>query len=215
MSSIVEMLSGILRLFPNTMMITLLVVGLATNRIPWIFVALGGFITGLVVYMFQMIAGKLPGGDNSIPGFDVVEACSIIPQSSSSDKYIYTPSLWVALTTFFLAYILTNAVNIYTAPAGHGSKHEATTVLQRKGIGLISIFAAVSLFVFLVGARWYTTCESTMGLITGVLIGASIAYGWWHVLSACGADVYPDMHGVLIGLGPASLQTDRQVICTR
>lgn len=209
-STVVEMLSGILRLFPNMMMITLFVIGMATGKIPWILIALGGIVVTLATIAFQYVASKI-SGDRTIPGFDVVEACSLIPPMKGDD-YVYTPSLWVALTTFFLTYILVNATNIYTAKGNH---KDVMAIQQRKGIGMISIFAVVILFLFLMIARYFTNCEHIAGMIFGALIGGGIAYGWWHLLSACGADVYPDIHGVMIGIGPTSLRIDKPVICMK
>lgn len=210
-STVVEMLSGVLRLFPNMMMITLFVVGMATGKIPWIFAAIGGIIVVFAIVALQYLMSKTGLSDRSIPGFDVVEACSLIP-SMKGDEYVYTPSLWVSLTTFFLTYILVNATNIYTAK---GNSKDAMAIQQRKGIGMISIFAVVILFIFMMIARYFTNCEKWYGMLFGALIGGSIAYGWWHLLSACGADVYPDIHGVMIGLGGASLRIDKPVICMK
>jgi len=209
-STVVEMLSGVLRLFPNTMIITLFVVGMATGKIPWILIAIGGFIVGGVTILFQYVGSKI-AGDRTIPGFDVVEACSLIP-TLKGDDYVYTPSLWVALTTYFLTYILVNAVNIYTAK---GNSKDVMAIQQRKGIGMISIFAVVILFLFMMTARYFTNCEHIVGMIFGALIGGSLAYGCWRTLAACGADVYPDIHGVMIGLGPASLRQDKPIICMK
>lgn len=209
-STVVEMLSGVLRLFPNMMAITMFVVGMATGKIAWILTAIGGIVVILATISFQYVASKI-GGDRTIPGFDVVEACSLIPQMKGDD-YVYTPSLWASLTTFFLTYILVNAVNIYTAK---GNSKDVMAIQQRKGIGMISIFAIVILFLFMMVARYVTNCEKWYGMLFGAVIGAGIAYGWWRLLSACGADVYPDIHGVMIGLGPASLRIDKPVICLK
>jgi hypothetical protein len=214
-STIVEMLSGILRLFPNTMAITMFVVGMTTGKIAWILAAIGGILVVIAIGTIQYLLSKVGLGDSSIPGFDVVEACSLIPPMKD-DGYVYTPSLWASLTTFFLTYILVNAVNVYTAPPGHGSNKDVIGVQQRKGIGIVSIFAVVILFLFLMAARYYTQCEKWYGMIFGAVIGAGIAYGWWRFLGACGADVFPDIHGMMVGLGPADLRAmDRPIICLK
>jgi hypothetical protein len=55
-----------------------------------------------------------------------------------------------------------------------------------------------------------------VGMILGALIGGGVAYGWWHLLAACGADINPDIHGVMIGLGPADLRAmDKPIICLK
>lgn len=205
---IIDMLSNTLRLFPNTMLIALFIVGIATSKISWILAAIGGVLVSIVVIAVQHLLGKIYADD--YPGEDVIEACSIIP---TLEEYSYTPSLWGALTTFILTFIFRNAWNIYTAPAGHGTNKEALAVQQRKSIGVVSMFVVVALFFICLGARWFTTCERPFGLILGVLLGGTAGYYWWKVVSMCSAQVYPDIHGVMAGLSSANLRLDRLTVC--
>jgi hypothetical protein len=213
MSSVIELLAGILRLFPNMMMVTLFVVGIATGKLAWLAAASGGAIVAVAVLAGQVLSSKL-SGDKTIPGFDVVEACSLIP-TMRGEQYTYTPSFWVALTTFFASFIFTNALNVYSAQPGPSAKSEVIPVQQRKSIGLISMISVTILFLFLMIARWNTSCESLAGLITGIIIGAGTAVGWWYLLGICGMGVFPDIHGVMIGLGPAALRINKPVICIK
>lgn len=205
---LIDMLSNTVRLFPNTMMITLFVVGIATSKISWILAAIGGILVTIATIAIQHLFGKI--FTEEFPGEDVIEACSIIP---TLEEYSYTPSLWVALTTYFLIFIARNAYNIYTAPPGHGSKKDAIAVQQRKGTGLISMFITSALLFLFITVRWFTTCERISGVILGVLLGGCAGYYWWKVVSLCSAQVYPDIHGIMAGLGIANLQLDRITVC--
>jgi len=215
MSSIVEALSGIMRLFPNTMIVTLFVVGMATSKFAWILIALGGIVLAGLTMLGQYVTGRLTGVDSDgIPGADVLAACSIVPNVKGA-SFTYTPSIWTSMTSFFLSFIFINAFNIYSAPPGHGSKKDVIPVQQRKGIGLISMLSVILLGIFLLVARYYTNCERPLGMFFGALLGVGFAYGWWLLVALCGAKIYPDIHGVMIGLGPAHLRTDKTVICMK
>ena len=212
MITIIEFLSGILRFFPNTMIVTLLVAGIVTAKMSWIFVAIGGLVLAAIILIFQYIAGTLNLGKilDGVPGAAVVEACSLIP-TATGIKYSAMPSMWMALTSFFASYVFINALNVYTAQSTQSK--DALPVQQRKGVGMISMLAAILLFLFLLVPRFRTPCETLGGTIAGVTIGALGAWGWWTLLDACGSDVFPDIHGVMMGLKPGSLHT-APVACT-
>lgn len=202
-TTLTELLSGILRFFPNSMLVTLFVLGITTGRIAWILVALGGLVIAGLVLLTQSVFGSVFGGLGDFPGIAVVEACSLVPIAKGG-VYRNIPSLWVAMSSFFVTYILTNAISIYTRQPLGVSK-DKLAVQQRKGMGLISMIAVLILFAFLLVPRYWTTCENIWGLVLGLVFGIGGGYGWWRILSAGGSDVFPDIHGVMIGLKPGSL----------
>lgn len=205
MAVINELLSGIHRYFPNVMTASLIVIGLLTAKVGWVLVGVGAILLAIIVLILQYTINKMIGlGD--MPGLDVLKACSIIPSVSSDAVYRTTPSVWMALTAFFLTYIIVNASNVYTTTPAKKAK-DSIPVQQRKSIGVLSMLAVAILFILLLIPRYASPCESTMGTILGLAIGGAAGWGWWQILNACGADVYPDIHSVMIGLKPASLRT--------
>ena len=207
MSNLVELMSGILRYFPNTMIATLFVLGITTGKLAWILVSIGGILivilTLLIQYMFLKSLGIGPLSDR--PGASVIEACSMLPVAGG--EYSAVPSVWVATSAFFATYIFMNAANIYSQTPARINK-EKLAVQQRKGMGLISMIAVSLLFIFLLVPRYWTSCETIMGIVLGLLIGHAGGAAWWKILDACGPDVYPDIHGVMIGLKPGALRTN-------
>jgi hypothetical protein len=197
-----------MRFFPNTMIATLFVLGITTGKLAWILVAIGGILTTILTLLAQYVLGKglSLGPLSDRPGAVIMEACSMIPVASGAE-YSAIPSLWVAVSAFFASYIFMNASNIYTQTPARINK-EKLGVQQRKGMGLISMMAVVLLFVFLIVPRYWTGCETRLGIILGLIIGHSSAIAWWKILDACGPDVYPDIHGVMIGLKPGALRTN-------
>jgi hypothetical protein len=118
-----------------------------------------------------------------------------------------TPSLWIALTSFFTTYIFTNALNVYSQTPLNTKAAFSISVQQRKGVGLISMLAIIVLAFFLVVARYMSTdCETILGIILGLTLGIGAGYCWWLLLDACGSDVYPDIHGVMMGSKPGLLR---------
>lgn len=204
MAQAAEVLGGVLRFFPNMMIVTLMVLGITTGRVTWILVALGAIIVVIATVTTQNLVARLTSITASTDSA-VLEACSLIPIFGT--EYAATPSLWVALSTFFATYIFMNANNIYTQTPARVNK-DKMAVQQRKGMGLISMFAILILFVLIMFPRWRSTCETLLGMLTGIIIGGLGGYGWWSILHACGSNVFPDIHGVMLGLNPESLRTN-------
>ena len=200
-ANVLDLLSGILRYFPNTMIATLLVGGIALGKMSWILIAVGGILAAIAALTLQYALFQ-SFHLGTLPGAAVLEMCSILPAASGA--YLTLPSLWMTLTAFFTTYILTNASVVYsTTPAQATST--ALPVLQRKGVGLISMLAMTILFLFLAVPRFRTGCETVAGSLSGIGLGAVLGWAWWNVLNASGPDVYPDIHGVMIGLKPGAL----------
>jgi len=207
MSEMTEILGGILRFFPNTMFVTFLVAGIMTGRMPWILAAAGGLVTIATTSLFQGLAQWFFGIDavryDFKPGEVAADSCSLTP---STDVFIQVPSMWIATSAFYATYIFTNALNIYNYTST--TNQNRIPVQQRKGMGLISMVAIFLLFFFLLVPRFMTTCESIMGTITGLGIGIGWGIAWWHIVNLCGANIFPDVHGVMIGLTPGSLKSN-------
>ena len=204
--SLVEILGGILNFFPNTMIASLFVIGMMTGRLSWILVSLGGVVITILTLTLQYMMTKTIVG-LALPGDHVIQACSILPVARGG-SYTPVPSLWVALSAFFATYIFTNALNIYSQVPMRTNK-DALSVQQRKGVGIISMLAVLVLFFFLLIPRYMmTTCETILGIVLGLAIGIGGGYLWWRLLDACGPDVYPDIHGVMIGTQQGLLKTN-------
>ena len=212
-AEIPELMAGVWRLFPNTIIMTLLIAGILLARMSWVVIGLGGIVTAIITLTLQYVVGKtgfIPGG-NMLPGSDIMRSCSLLP--TTGDSYSKIPSLWVALTTFLTTYIITNAAYVASAPPTGNAATTAIPVQQRKGVGIISILAIIILFLFMMFFRFKSPCETTLSMITGSAIGIFMGYTWWGILYACGSTTYPDIHGVMLGLSPGTLHTS-PLACT-
>ena len=197
------MLTGIHRYFPTTMILGLTVLGIMLTRVSWVLVGIGGAIMSLlmlVIYLFMQYFNLTK--TEQTPG--LVEACSMLPIPGV--EYVKLPSYWITVTSFFLSYIISNALSVYTKNPTK-QPNTAIAVQQRKGLGVISILAVVIIGAIMLAVRMMNPCESWAGIIVGLLIGGGCGYGWWLALNAQGKDIFQDIHGVMIGLQPGDLRT--------
>ena len=197
-----ELLSGILRFFPNSIFATLFVIGITTGRLSWILLSFGGLVMLIVTTGLQYIFGTGFGFGRS-DSLGVVEACSLVPTIRGAPAYSAFPSLWVTLTSFIVGYIFTNAANIYAMPPTGGVSNDKISVQQRKGMGLISMVTVSILFLFLLVPRFWSSCESLGstgitigGFIFSLMLGISFGISWWYIMTACDSKSLPDIHGV-------------------
>ena len=210
MNSITELLSGIMRFLPNTLTAALLILGISLGKIAWVLIAVCAIALTILVLALQYVLSKFStfGIEESTA---ILYTCSILPIKNGSEAaniFSTIPSVWMTLAAFYMTYILTNAAHIYTTkPTKLAS--EAIAVQQRKGIGLISILATSVLFLFFIVPRFMSQCEGRykVGAFIGVALGSIFGWASWKFLHACNSNLYPDIHGVMIGLKPGDLHT--------
>jgi len=213
MNPVLEILSGIFRFLPNTMTASLLVLGVFLGKVSWIAISVGAIALTMFVMLIQSLAMPAWAHElswlKSISGGAAILACSSIPTRVRVDEnpIMYTtPSLWMALTAFYFTFIIKNATNVYSqAPAlNTNDKYLKFKVDHRKSVGLVSMVATGILLSALIITRFFSTCESVVGSILGLLLGIGAGIGLWYIMSIQGSEVYPDIHGVMIGLKPGS-----------
>jgi hypothetical protein len=200
---IVELLSGVYRFLPNTLTASLIILGIFLGKIAWILIGLGAVALSILVSLLQYGKVKSIGTYGTLSGAAAVSACSVVP--STSESFETVPSLWMATALFYMTYIMKNALVVYSAKP-MGTTSDSLTVQHRKGVGIVSIITTVILLAFLIIPRaFWSKCESTLGGLIGGILGIGFGVMWWYILNACGADVYPDIHGVMIGIRPGRL----------
>jgi hypothetical protein len=219
----VDTMSGILRFLPLTLTVSFIGLGIMLNNMPWLIagtsaVALWAIVSGLGSLFNNIIPVSLGGGPAPAV-FNTV--CSIVPGMT----YMKFPSVWFALMGYFMAYIICNANNIYTAlpaiasgynPAGMGSKVQVASpvvasknsigVIQRKSVGLISLIAVSVLFMIIMIPRFMNQCESTLGILSGLTLGSLWGWAMWASANTNTNNPLADIHGVMLGLSPGYLR---------
>lgn len=197
---------------PNTLLITSLLLGAIQGNLSMVWVSVGMVVNGIGVVAAQEILGIIFPTWMQVwqPGS---RTCSLINDIIDADPaVIVAPSYWFASTTFFVIFILYNAIQVATRPATAGADQSKVDVRVAFSMSVImlSIF-----FFFLLLLRGLTGCETWFGTVLGILIGAGISIGYWHVLDVCHSGIPPDILNVVTSLAPAtSGQSQTPVICT-
>ena len=208
MGLLLDIFQDISRFFPIGVLTVLVFGGIVLNQISWIVVGSIGFALILLIStvhywplgMFPNFAMVVP------PSAALLEACAILPGGSGSYDSRFT--YWLTLSMFLLTYIVMNATQIVKkspekAPVG------SSAVLSRKGVGVASLIAALTLLVALPTLRAFGNCESSISYILGTLVGVGTGVGLWYALNIGNpsGSVLSDVHGVLIGTSPGLLRT--------
>jgi hypothetical protein len=206
-AGLVDIILSTAQYFPTAVGVTLGVGGLATARMPWVLTAVGMAILGCVMIAIHLVLGRTPLREirDSLSGRHVYEICSLTPIPGADATYFSVPSMWVTLTAFLMMIIMLSAGNVATTNPTTAPK-DAIPVQQRKGVGTLSLLAAVILFLFLLLLRVRTGCETLVGILLGIIIGAGFGLAWWAVMRTGGPAVW-DVHGVMLGTQPGPLRT--------
>jgi hypothetical protein len=188
----------------------MLIIGFFTANYGMLFF-LFGYLIGLpaILYAVNMLP-FLQGLVNDAP------ACALIPSYEFPTEKLTEPAggigYWIPMMSFFIGYILTNAVYLYTAPTknpyGSQPPNEAalpdatSTVNFQAGIAnretktTMAMVLIVLLFIICVTYRMMTGCEGWLAAIIGVLLGGGLGTAWYHSLSAIAEQRISDLFGM-------------------
>jgi len=165
----------------------------------------------LLIYLFKGQEGAesyKPTSFLNIPYFQttVTDVCKlIIPFSSSSPSGPETviSSEWMAMTSFFIGYVVCNSLQLYTndvtGSATLNVPNAPDTQMKINKRKSQAMFALVSISIFaliVLGFRWSTGCENGISLLlTGAGFGAA-GYYWYQLLSEVGQGRLSDIFGI-------------------
>lgn len=218
---LIELITGLARNFPITMTGVTLIGGLALGNLAWLFMGLASITVVLLCMVIQLPLGTSFADFPRSSDAAILRACSLLPSATSpSSVYFPIPSMWIALSTFFLTYIFFNALRVYNTPSTKLPR-EALPVQHRKSIGVVSLITTLMVFFGLILFRINTGCEHmTMilgipipfGLLGGILIGGLLGGGLYTVFQSNSSSLNTDVHGVLSGLQSGTLR-DHPLAC--
>jgi len=217
------MYGGIITL-PLTIAGTMLIIGLFTANYAILFFLVGFLIiTPFFSSVFDLVLTSIFDNSFKVTTSDI---CKInVPYS-----YLGTPhpptqegvacSSWVAMVSFLIGYMFTNGIKIYnresdkdTVTLNENSKKMDSKVTNRKSHAIISMASIVIFIIVSLGYRYYTGCESGIGMIITSLLFSSLGYGWYIALSAVGQDRLSDIFGIANRLLPKSAVANKPIAC--
>ncbi len=141
---------------------------------------------------------------------------------------IIAPSHWMAATSFFAWFSIYNSICVATrSPKGKVTADpqetaDATKARQNTYQKLADTRRAFTISTAIIGAcffallfaRFYFQCESWVGGVLGILVGAVMAIGYWEILNACGTGKIPDILQVVGSMAPDHAVKNQPVMCT-
>jgi hypothetical protein len=177
---------------------TMLLIGLFTTNYALLFFLVGYLIivpssVMLINYVYYAISGD-EGIVSDICG--VIKEQSNLSSSSTSTGYI---SAWLPMITFFIGYLITNAISLYTYRAQAPDTSNANVsdkakiendhnkmISARKSHTFVTLMTALIFLVIILVYRRYTQCESHIHLIIYALIilaYGGIGVGWYYLIN--------------------------------
>jgi hypothetical protein len=155
----------------------------------------------------------------------VVIPFSQIPISSAnikgSGETIVVSSSWVAMVAFFIGYIFTNGIELYnretpattlTVTSSEASDLDKK-VTNRKTQAIIAMISTIVFALIAFGFRYYSGCESMLGMILTTFGFVFAGHGWYKLLSLVGEDRLSDLFGIASRLLPPSAINNAPIAC--
>ncbi len=194
---------------PLTIAGTLSIIGLFTSNYAMLFFLIGYLIgVPLVASILNFGIGSIVASTSYNPfrvkTSDICKvvipfATSIKNSSSSTDETIIF-SQWMAMISFFLGYIIKNSLQLYEREPIDGSDKETDElkekVSNRKTQAIISIFSIIIFGLIVIVSRFYSGCDSILGMILTLLLFGGGGYFWYTLLSKVGQDRLSDLFGI-------------------
>lgn len=228
-SDIRVFLYGGVQTLPLTIAGTLSILGLFTANYAILFFLLGFLVlTPLVSTILNIALGSI-FGDKAFNPFKAKtgDVCKlVIPYTTlkspvgTEDANVVSSS-WVAMISFFIGYVFTNALHLFNREAVDTNITVTSTsasdinsmVTNRKSQATIAMASTVVFALIVLGFRYYSGCESTMGMILTIITFIFIGNGWYQALSKVGQDRLSDLFGIANRLLPPSSINNSPIAC--
>lgn len=202
-------LYGGMRTLPLTLAGTMIIVGLFTANYAMMFCLVGLIIvTPILAWVMNMGADALGAMGIKLFAVKSSDVCSlIIPYSTlQNPSKVEDISIFCttshAMVSFFIGYILTNAVRLYATPPP--DQADPIKVSNRKSHAVMAIASIVVFALIAIGFRSYTGCEPTLGLILGTLLFGGLGVGWYYALGQPMEGRLADIFGIANRIIPSS-----------
>ena len=213
-----------LKTLPLTMGGTLLVIGLFVGNLSMLFFLVGLLlITPFIVFIINLIGSGFMDENTSdwIKNLFAKDrnVCNVITgidgiTSKGDPTNIMVVSYWMAMSSFLIGYLLTNAGSLYIKPtlyppssdekdaSTYGIKYDPNAkakadagTANRKSQTLIGLIALLVLLIIVIYLRVWDSCDGPVSIIVGLLFGF-LGLGWYFTLARVGDDRLSDLFGI-------------------
>lgn len=197
--------------FPLAIAGTLLIIGLMSANYAMLFLLIGFlFLTPILATLVNMgldfLNSFLPESIAALTRIQKNDLCDLVikfPSSATTITSTGAVSLWLAMTTFLMAYLLTNAIAMlnykteYPANATDEIKSEIDDkVKSRTTQAIIAISMIVIIFLAMALGRLRSGCETIAGIIITIGIFGYFGYQWYDSLASVGNNRLADIFGI-------------------
>lgn len=201
-----QLLSQGFRSLPVILGGAILVLGLIQGNLNFLFFFVGLCIlaptSALILNMLWEILFANTPSWLTIPPFlwklpdATSEACAIYTTGSTLPPVVLNvvPSYWLTMMAFFFTYMYSNASELYKKQ--ETSRAPKSAVEARKSQAMASMILLIAIGILVVLLRYATTCETGLGVLVSMLLGSSLAHGWYTFMRACGMGRLDDMFGI-------------------
>ena len=219
---------GILTL-PLTIAGTLSILGLFTANYAILFFLIGYLLlTPLVAFGLNTALDVIFSGKSFNPfKAKFGDVCKIVipfsqlPIGSTGADATIISSSWVAMVAFFIGYIFTNGLELYNREAPANTLTVTSTsasdldkkVTNRKTQAIIAMISTIVFALIALGFRYYSGCESMLGMILTTFGFIFAGHGWYKLLSLVGEDRLSDLFGIASRLLPPSAINNAPIAC--
>lgn len=217
---------------PLTIAGTLSIIGLFTANYAIMFFLLGFLILApLTATIFDMFLSALFEGKSFNPfKAKTGDVCKVvIPYSTKiADKTVISDNNvsvistnWMAMVSFFIGYIFTNGLELYNREAvdttinitSTSASDLNTMITNRKSQAIIAMISVIIFALIVFGFRFYTGCESILGMVITSIGFIFMGHGWYKALSNVGQDRLSDLFGIANRLLPPSAINNAPIAC--
>lgn len=206
-------LYGGARTLPLTLAGTMLVLGLFTANYAILFFLVGFLILApfgawIINFALGMIFTGKTFRARTSDMCKVNVPFSTLNSPSSVQEDIVISSAWVAMIAFFVGYIFSNAVELYSRESPNTEESDVESKIgNRKTQAIIAMASIVAFALVVFGFRYYTGCESILGMSLTSILFVFVGHGWFKALSSVGQDRLSDLFGIANRLlAPGAIQ---------
>lgn len=212
-SDIRVFLYGGARTLPLTLAGTMLVLGLFTANYAILFFLVGFLILApfgawIINFALGMIFTGKTFRARTSDICKVTVPFSTLNAPSSVEEDTVISSAWMAMIAFFVGYIFSNAIELYSRESPSTTESDVESKIGNRKTQAIIAMASIVVFALVVfGFRYYTGCESILGMSLTSILFVFVGHGWFKALSSVGQDRLSDLFGIANRLlAPGAIQ---------
>ena len=141
------------------------------------------------------------------------------PASNEMETIVSSP--WMAMMSFFIGYVIHNAVQLYTVDASADMNVVTNStpadinvkVNNRKSQAMSALVSTVIIGIIIIALRFWGGCELYIGFVLTFAVFGASGYFWYTLLSDLGQDRLSDIFGIANRILPPSAIQNGPIAC--